>query len=548
MSLEKTDSLRSRPAWSRLVTHAKDNRAFNLEQAFLADRARYRDFSLEVNDLLVDYSRCLVTRDTIQLLVELAEEAGLGSNIEALLAGEIVNGTERRAALHTALRGTGPAIVDGKPVEPLVSAELDLFLAYADAVRSGARVGYSGKRIERVINIGIGGSDLGPRLVSDALQAAEEPVRVRYVAGIDGQELERSLRGADPETTLFVICSKTFSTLETRLNADAAKSWLLAKLPAEAVTCHFAAVSVNHAAMDEFGIAKDARFSIWDWVGGRFSLWSAIGVSSAIAIGGAAFRQLLAGAAGMDQHFRSRPLAENIPVVLGLLSVWQQSFLGITDHVILPYDQRLELLPAYLQQLFMESLGKSVCNDGSPVYCSTGASVWGTVGSHSQHSFAQLLHQGTASIQVDYIGTVAGPRLSVAGGQVEGLANMIAQSESLALGQDESSVQESLAASGKDAAEIERLSAHRVHPGNRPSVMLLLRELSPRMLGALLAMYEHQVYVQAMIWDINPFDQWGVELGKVRAGQYAEYLKNGDTEKLPGIGQSILTWQRKSSG
>jgi len=542
---ETTDP-RGSPAWPLLAEHAKRNARLKLSDLLDGDATRYSRFSLELDDLLVDFSRCLATDETLDLLLELAEQRQLPLRIQDLCRGGLLNNTEGRAALHTALRGTGPAEVEGSTGAPavadLVTGQLGLFLQFADAVRDGTRLGFTGQRITRVINIGIGGSDLGPRLVADALADKREDFSVRYAAGIDGIELHDALAGADPETTLFIVCSKTFTTLETRINADAARQWLLDSMPAEAIGAHFAAISVNDEAMDAFGIATDARFRIWDWVGGRFSLWSAVGLSAAIAAGSESFRRLLDGAALMDEHFRTAPLRENIPVMLGLLAIWQQNFLGVTNHVVLPYDQRLELLPDYLQQLFMESLGKSARSDGSLVSYPTGCSVWGGAGSNSQHSFAQLLHQGTQAVQVDYIGTVNGPSMSLAGGHLAGIANLIAQSEALARGQGADGVAEALTAAGCRQEEIERLLPHKLHPGNRPSNILLLRQLDPASLGMLLAMYEHQVFVQAVIWGINPFDQWGVELGKLRAGEFARFLADGERDKLPGIGEKIFQW------
>jgi glucose-6-phosphate isomerase len=536
----KTIDPRSEPAWTLLAEHAHENAELKMSDLLDADSARYSRLSLELNGLLVDFSRCQATEKTFDLLVMLAEQRGLSGNIADLFGGAKLNSTEDRAALHTALRG---ADVAGDPsVADRVAEQLDLFLGFADAVRSGERRGYTGQHFTRVVNIGIGGSDLGPRLVANALADADQNFSVRYVAGIDGIELRDALVGADPHATIFVICSKTFTTLETRTNADAARRWLLDSLPPESVGAHFAAISVNDPAMDAFGVAADARFRIWDWVGGRFSLWSAVGLSAAIAIGSQAFRELLRGAARMDEHFMNAPLRQNVPVILGLLAFWQQNYLGVTSHVVLPYDQRLALLPDYLQQLFMESLGKGVRLDGGHVDYPTGCAVWGGVGSKSQHSFAQLLHQGTQAIQVDYIGTVNGPSTPVVGGHLAGLANLIAQAEALALGQDGLAVAAALAGSGCNETEVERLLPHKVHPGNRPSNVILLRDLDAASLGMLLAMYEHQVFVQSVIWGINPFDQWGVELGKVRAGEFAGYLEERDSDSLPGIGAQIFNW------
>jgi glucose-6-phosphate isomerase len=531
-----------------LSDHAEKNVELKLSDLLDSDSSRYSRFSLELENLVVDFSRCLATDETLDLLVKLAEQRQLRNNINDLYSGALLNRSEGRAALHTALRGAASTDIetttDVESVTNLVAEQLDLFLNFADAIRAGERLGHTGRQFTRVINIGIGGSDLGPRLVADALANHSEPVAVHYVAGIDGIELEDALCGADPETTLFIICSKTFTTLETRINADAARQWLLNSLPDESVAAHFAAISVNDAAMDEFGVAEDARFRIWDWVGGRFSLWSAIGLSAAIAIGSKSFRRLLEGAAVMDEHFKTAPLRQNIPAMLGLLAIWQQNFLGVSSHVVLPYDQRLSLLPDYLQQLFMESLGKGVRLDGAPVSCTTGCAVWGGVGSNSQHSFAQLLHQGTAGIQVDYIGTVNGPSMSISGGHLEGMANLIAQAESLARGQTEAEVTEALIESGCSNTEVEELLPHKLHHGNRPSNIILLRQLDPAGLGMLLAMYEHQVFVEATIWGINPFDQWGVELGKARAIKFSKLLAEGASESLPGVGVQFLRWSK----
>jgi glucose-6-phosphate isomerase len=541
-----TIDLQNTPAWALLSDHAQKNVGLKLSNLLDSNSSRYSQFSLELENLLVDFSRCLATDETLDLLVELAEQRQLHTKINDLYSGALLNCSEGRAALHTALRGAGsaemPAATDMASVANLVAEQLELFLDFADAIRAGDRLGHTGQRFTRVINIGIGGSDLGPRLVAHALADHSEEVSVHYVAGIDGIELHDALCGAVPETTLFIICSKTFTTLETRINADAARQWLLSSLPKEAVAAHFSAISVNDTAMDEFGVAADARFRIWDWVGGRFSLWSAVGLSAAIAIGSKSFRRLLEGAAVMDEHFKIAPLRQNIPVMLGLLAIWQQNFLGVSNHVVLPYDQRLKLLPDYLQQLFMESLGKGVRVDGAPVDYTTGCAVWGGVGSNSQHSFAQLLHQGTADIQVDYIGTVNGPPMSISGGHLEGMANLIAQAESLARGQAAAEVTDALIELGCGDAEVEQLLPHKLHSGSRPSNIILLRQLDPAGLGMLLAMYEHQVFVEATIWGINPFDQWGVELGKARAMKFSKFLAEGASESLPGVGIHFLRW------
>lgn len=524
------------PEWAALSEHARHLTSVSLTQLLDGDPDRYARLSIMVDDeFLADFSRCRVDSTALELLQRLAASRGIAASIERLFDGDLINTTEERAALHTSLRASAAAgpLVAGEDTGALVSAELSRVVNFADAVRTGARGGHSGGRFTRVINIGIGGSDLGPRFVSAALRGRDDEAGpdVRYVAGLDGIELAAALAGADPHATLFIVCSKTFSTLETLSNARAARNWLRATLSAEQAVRHFAAVSVNAAAMDDFGVADDARFAMWDWVGGRYSVWSPVGLAAAIALGGDGFRHLLAGARVMDEHFRSTPAARNLPLQMALMAVWHQNFLGLRQHVVLPYDQRLAGLPDYLQQLWMESLGKSVRTDGESVDYATGASLWGSSGSSAQHSFAQWLHQGTAGALVDYIGTALGPGDIAGDGHLQSLANMIAQAEVLARGRQ---------ADGADDA----LEAHRAHPGNRPSVLLLLKRLTPHSLGMLLAAYEHSVYVQSCIWGINAFDQYGVEQGKLVARAYAKSLINAERDKLPGIAGQILDWQK----
>ena len=525
-------------AWKKLADHAKSLKLSPLAE-LLNDPARYENCSLEFAGLAVDFSRCQLSAETIELLEKLADECHLTEKISQLADGAALNSTEGRSALHTALRGT-PTEMQG--VKAAVDEQLQAFLAFADGVRDGSITGTTGQRIRKVINIGIGGSDLGPRLVARALAKPDEPLHVAFVAGVDGIELADALTDANPEETLFIFCSKTFTTQETRVNADAARAWLQAECPEATVADHFAAVSVNEPAMDEFGIGADRRFAIWDWVGGRYSVWSAVGLSAAIAIGSEAFRELLKGAREMDEHFLNTPFAENIPLMLGMLGIWNQNLLAKEASVVLPYDQRLEVLPNYLQQLYMESQGKTVQAGGDATQVSTGKALWGATGSHAQHSFAQWLHQGDAHVVVEYVGVVNGPEVQAEQGRLLSLSNMIAQAEALAYGQDENAVRADLAAAGIEAAEIEALLPHKIHPGNRSSVLLMLKQLDARSLGALLALYEHRVFVQSMVWGINPFDQWGVELGKHRASQFAGYLASGNADELPGIAQQILRW------
>jgi glucose-6-phosphate isomerase len=510
------------PAWQQLTAHAKKSSNLLLRD-LVAQDGRFEEFSRELDGLCVDFSRCLATAETLEHLQALAIECNLSEQVAAMCAGEISNTTEKRAALHTALRGTATEMPG---VAEQVSVELEKFLAYADSVREGEIVAASGQRFRTVINIGIGGSDLGPRLVARALAGPDEPVQVKFVSGVDGIELAQVLANANPADTLFIVCSKTFMTLETCVNALAAREWLVAGGNEKSVAAQFVAISTNDQAMDEFGIAAERRFRIWDWVGGRYSVWSAVGLAAAIAIGSRQFRAFLAGAKTMDEHFLSAPFVENIPMLLGLLGIWQQNFLDAEASVVLPYDQRLENLPDYLQQLFMESQGKLTTAAGDAAIQPTGKALWGASGSHAQHSFAQWLHQGSANVVVDYVGVVRGPDVQVEQGRMLALANMVAQAEILVAG---------------NTADTQ-LEPHKTQPGNRPSIMLLLQELDAHSLGMLLALYEHRVFVQAVIWGINPFDQWGVELGKQRASQYADALLNGQGDRLPGIGRRILDW------
>jgi glucose-6-phosphate isomerase len=500
---------------------------------------RFADCSREAAGILLDFSRQPVDAVTLGLLAELAAERRLPEWIAALFAGEAVNATEQRPALHMALR-SDPAAAPrfGLPEATAreVRAERQRMLAFADGVRNGAERGATGQPFRTVVSIGIGGSDLGPVMAVEALRAqVRGSPDLRFASAIDGVQLADALAAADAATTLFIVCSKTFGTLETALNAAAARRWLVERLGEAAVSAHFVAVSVNGLAMDKFGVAPARRFVLWDWVGGRYSLWSAIGLALAIGIGGDAFRAFLAGAAAMDQHFATAPAADNLPILLGLIGVWNQNLLGAETHVVLPYDSRLHRLPAYLQQLEMESNGKGVTRHGQPVAWPTGAVIWGEPGSNAQHSFYQLLHQGTRRVTADFVAPANGSG-PYADQHLEGLANMLAQADALALGYDLDEARAELAARGLPPAEVARLAPHKVHPGGRPSSLLLCERLDPAALGALLALYEHKVFVQAVVWGINPFDQWGVELGKRLAGPVHAALRGGPGV-LPGAGQ-----------
>jgi glucose-6-phosphate isomerase len=446
--------------------------------------------------LTLDYSRQRASAEVLSALVRLADEIGLRERIAGMYRGDIANPTENRQVLHTALRRSGA------PHASEVHGERERMLGFAEAVRKGDVRGSDGERFELVVNIGIGGSDLGPAMAVEALRpfTAGAP-RVAFVSNIDGSRLADTLARANPRRTLFIICSKTFTTLETRTNADAARRWLAGKLGTPAVPAHFAAVSTNTRAMDEFGVHPDYRFLMWDWVGGRYSIWSSIGVSLAIAIGAVHFREFLAGAAAMDEHFLAAPWEANLPALMGLLGVWNIEFLKLPTLAVLPYDDRLGRFPAYLQQLDMESNGKRVRADGSPVFSETAPVVWGEPGNNAQHSFFQMLHQGTTRAALDFLL----PALASSGDQAAhdlAIANCLAQAEAFAYGQQSD-------------------NPHRVHEGNRPSSLILFRLLDPATLGALIALYEHKVFTQSVVWGINAFDQWGVELGKQLAVRIA---------------------------
>ena len=506
------------PAWAALEKAAVPLRQAGLQSLFDADLDRSANCVADGAGLHYDYSRQRVDAGVLRLFDELADQLQLRVRIAAMFNGEVINTTEGRAVLHTALRRTeadATAVrVNGQDVMPQVLSERARVLDFAERVRSGAVRGSSGQPFNRVVNIGIGGSDLGPAMAVEALRAftAGAP-RMAFVANVDGSQLVDALADADPARTLFIVCSKTFATQETRANAIAARSWLGERLGTAAVPAHFAAVSVNARAMDEFGIHPEHRFAMWDWVGGRYSVWSSIGLSLAIAIGSSAFNEFLAGAREIDQHFQTAPWRRNLPVLAGMLGVWNRNFLQLPSLAVLPYDQRLARFPAYLQQLEMESNGKSVQFDGRPVALPTCPVVWGEPGSMAQHSFFQLLHQGAPLATLDFL-LPAHSSCGLQEQQLLAIANCLAQAEAFAYGQSPELVTAELRAAGADETRIAQLAPHKVHPGNRPSSLILFRRLDPRTLGALIALYEHKVFVQSVVWGINAFDQWGVELGK----------------------------------
>ncbi|NGN44163.1 glucose-6-phosphate isomerase [Mesorhizobium sp. CGMCC 1.15528] len=488
----------------------------NMREAFKADPQRFAKFSLTDGDLLLDWSKCAVTADTMALLDKLAHAARLPERRDGMFSGKKINVTEGRAVLHTALRdGPGDTVLlDGKDVMGDVRAVLDAMAAFADAVRSGAAPGATGKKITDIVNIGIGGSDLGPAMATLALAPYHDGPRAHYVSNVDGAHIHDTLKGLEPETTLFIIASKTFTTIETMTNAETARKWVEKALGKEAVSKHFAAVSTALDKVASFGIAPERVFGFWDWVGGRYSLWSAIGLPIMIAVGPKNFRDFLAGAHEMDQHFKTAPLLKNIPVVMGLIGYFHRVVCGYPARAVIPYDQRLSRLPAYLQQLDMESNGKQVTVNGLRVTTPTGPLVWGEPGTNGQHAFFQLLHQGTDIIPVEFLAAAEGHEPELRHHHDLLLANCLAQSEALMKGRTLEEARRQMLTKGMPVEEVDRVAPHRVFPGNRPSVTLLYRKLDPHMLGRLIALYEHRVFVEGVLYGINSFDQWGVELGK----------------------------------
>ena len=515
-SLKNQPELTSTPEYAALQKHYASIEGTHLRELFGADATRGEKFTAEGAGLFLDFSKNRITSETLGLLVKLAEARGLRDAIEAMFSGEKINLTEGRAVLHTALRAArdSSVVVDGKNVVPDVHEVLDRMNAFADSVRSGAFTGHTGKKIKTLVNIGIGGSDLGPLMAYEALKHySDRGVRVRYVSNVDATDFAENTWDLELEETLFIVCSKTFTTLETLANAELAKKLIVDRFgTVDAVAKHFVAVSTNAEAVGAFGIDTKNMFGFWDWVGGRYSVESAIGLSLVIAIGPAGFADFLAGFRAMDEHFKSAPFEKNLPVLLGLLGVWYNNFFGAQSHAVLPYDQYLRRFAAYLQQLDMESNGKRVTRAGAPVAYETGPIIWGEPGTNGQHAFYQLIHQGTKLIPCDFIGFSQSLNpLETGGAAMHDLlmANYFAQTEALAFGKTDAEVR----AEGTK----EDLVQHRVFEGNRPTNSLLIEKLTPHALGALVALYEHKVFVQGIVWDLNSFDQWGVELGKVLA-------------------------------
>ncbi|MBB2898052.1 glucose-6-phosphate isomerase [Pseudomonas sp. AS2.8] len=535
-------------SWKALQEHRKAMQNFRMRDAFAADPQRFSQFSLNTSGLFLDYSKNLITEQTRDLLVNLAREAGLEGAIHTLFDGAYVNSSEHRPALHTALRRpVGDSVqIDGQDIMPEVHRVLNQMTQLVTRIHNGLWRGYTEKPITDVVNIGIGGSFLGPQLVSEALVPfTQRGVRCHYLANIDGSEFREVTSKLAADTTLFIVSSKSFGTLETLKNAQAARAWCLAQgCPEPELHKHFIAVSSNVKVAVEFGIAEENIFPMWDWVGGRYSLWSAIGLPIALAIGMSNFKDLLAGAYAMDQHFTSAPFEENMPVLLGLLGVWYGNFWGATSHAILPYDHHLRNFVKHLQQLDMESNGKSVRQDGSPVSVETGPVIWGGVGCNGQHAYHQLLHQGTQLIPGDFIVPVVSHN-PVADHQQWLYANCLSQSQALMLGKTREEAEVELREKGLGEAEIAKLAPHKVIPGNRPSNTLVLERISPRRLGALVALYEHKVFVQSVIWGINCFDQWGVELGKeLGKDVYQHIIGRSEGKADDGSTQGLIDYFR----
>jgi len=519
---QRVDVRARQATWQALIEHQRDVAEHDLRDLFAEDAERGSRFSIAAAGLHLDYSKHLITGQTIPLLVELAESCGLREAIDAMFTGEPINVTERRPALHVALRMPKGAriVVEGVDVVEQVHRVLDQMRHFADQVRSGQWRGFTGKPIRTIINIGIGGSDLGPVMAYHALRPYAEPnLDLRFVANVDPWDCAQALASADPEQTLIVVSSKTFTTAETMANAQAARGWLIDALGSDAaVERHFVAVSTNAEAVRAFGIDIANMFGFWDWVGGRYSMDSAIGLSTMLAIGPKQFEQLLAGFHAMDEHFRSAPFTANLPVIMGLLTVWYRNFFGAASVGVMPYEQRLSRFPAYLQQLTMESNGKRVMLDGTPVPHATAPVLWGEPGTNGQHSFFQLLHQGTELVPVDFI-AFARSATPIGDQQDQLLANALAQAQALAFGRTADEV--------RAAGTAEWLVPHQVVPGNRPNSMILASELTPFHLGTLIALYEHSVYTQSVIWGIDAFDQWGVELGKLLARTLVPAVQGG---------------------
>ncbi|MDG1518337.1 MAG: glucose-6-phosphate isomerase [Flavobacteriales bacterium] len=523
-------NLTNSPSWLALEEHFNKVQNIHLKDLFKDDN-RFNEFSVGLNDILLDFSKNRITSETFKLLVGLAKETGVEVGIKAMFSGDEINNTEKRSVLHTALRNRSntPVIVNGKDIMPQINEVLNQMRLFTKKVRSGEWKGFSGKSITDVVNIGIGGSDLGPLMVSEALKPyGGDQLKVHFVSNIDGTHISETLKHVNQETTLFVIASKTFTTQETLTNATSAKDWFLQSTANEMdVAKHFVALSTNTEGVAAFGIDTQNMFEFWDWVGGRYSLWSAIGLSIALAIGFENFEEVLLGAHEMDKHFESAPFEENIPVILAILGVWYNNFFNAESHCILPYDQYMHRFAAYFQQGDMESNGKSTTKQGGKVNYSTGPIVWGEPGTNGQHAFYQLIHQGTKLIPCDFIAPVNSQN-PISDHHSKLLSNYFAQTEALMRGKTSQEAKEELLSSGMEMEAINELLPHKVFEGNKPSNSIMVKKLTPRVLGSLVAMYEHKIFTQSIIWNVNAFDQWGVELGKQLAKAILPELKSNN--------------------
>ncbi len=525
-------TLTNSPAWQALQSHQKEIAQTHLRDLFNQDSDRFKKFSLKLDDILFDYSKNRITEQTIQHLLTLIEQAELSKMIEAMFTGKKINNTENRAVLHTALRNRAntAVFVDGEDVMPNINAVLTKMRQFSEAVRSGQWVGHTGKAITDVVNIGIGGSDLGPKMVVKALQPyTKQTLRSHFVSNVDSSDLAEVLKLCQPKTTLFLIASKTFTTQETMMNAHSARSWLLEGIGGDetAVAKHFVALSTNTKGVAAFGIDTNNMFEFWDWVGGRYSLWSAIGLSIAIAIGMDNYEQLLAGAHHADQHFRTTPFSENIPVIMAALGIWYNNFWNAQSHAILPYDNYLQYFSAYFQQGDMESNGKGVTRDGNTLNHSTGPIIWGQPGTNGQHAFYQLIHQGNKLIPCDFL-AAAQNHNPIGQHHTALLSNFFAQTEALMQGRTTAEARAELEAQGISSENLDVLSAAKTFTGNRPTNSFLYKKLTPQTLGTLIALYEHKIFVQGIVWQINSYDQMGVELGKVLAKKILPELEGDE--------------------
>ncbi|MAS51992.1 MAG: glucose-6-phosphate isomerase [Flavobacteriales bacterium] len=517
------------PAWTALQDHFDFFKDIHLNDLFL-DKNRFSEFSIQLDDILLDFSKNRINSDTFRLLLNLAEETGVRSAIDAMFSGEIINTTEKRSVLHTALRNRSntPTYVGDSDVMPQINKVLQKMKHFTDEVRSGRWIGYSGKPITDVVNIGIGGSDLGPLMVTESLKSYGGDLKVHFVSNVDGTHIAETLKQINTETTLFVIASKTFTTQETLTNAHSAKDWFLqSEANVEDVAKHFIAISTNVEGVASFGIDTQNMFEFWDWVGGRYSLWSSIGLSIALYIGFEKYEELLLGAHEMDLHYKTAPFEENIPVILGLLGVWYNNFFSAESHCILPYDQYMHRFAAYFQQGDMESNGKYIKKNGEKVNYSTGPIVWGEPGTNGQHAFYQLIHQGTKLIPCDFIAPV-NTHNPIGDHHIKLLSNFFAQTEALMKGKTSEQAKIELESEAYSDSDIAALLPHKIFEGNKPTNSIFVKKLTPKVLGSLIAMYEHKIYTQSVIWNVNAFDQWGVELGKQLARVILPELSNSN--------------------